>query len=65
MSVYDIDQLDGAFRGDVETFLNLTSTKAHEIQDEQKVPLKGAAEAIIREILQGEGRMNRAKADEV
>ena len=65
MSVYDIEQLDRVFREEVETFLDLSSTKAHEIQDVQKVALKGAAEAITREVLQGEGRMNRAKAEEV
>ena len=65
MSIYDIHQLDRVFREDVKTFRDLPSTKAHEIQDEQKVALKGAAEAITREVLQGEGRMNRAKAEEV
>ena len=60
----DIFMMASAFREEVETYLK-EQKGADAIDDARKELLKGAGLTIIREIVQGDGRMNGVKGPEV
>ena len=62
--VNDIFMMASAFREEVETYLK-EQKGADAIDDARKELLKGAGLTIIREIVQGDGRMNGVKGPEV